>query len=369
MTLTKSWLQKQITDLEATHDEIPFGLGEDGNNTLAALKLALAGMEAEPVINRQSICNKVHDKCSRLPGATFYNAAEFALDEIYAAPQPATVVQDENYQHLSELYHSQEKRLFKLAQRLKGPSFDKYAHSPSQAIDVLEAAIFGVDEEDCRAAVPQGKAEQAGKMPDDFDFDRFNDVVWLEAVASNPHMHSLTTSTIAMVALELNRRLDADGKPELTVWYGPMPESNGKTNWTAILHRKGEDMLDGITIDRSEYPGRVLYAADRARYLIGEKPDRPFILDYDADKHSGYVAPGKADGNYPVIPDDVRRMDWLVSKTVDVREPLVYGSHSLFWSQTLTDEEDDHHATKLREQIDAAMAAEKAAAPQQEVKP
>lgn len=72
-------------------------------------------------------------------------------------------------------------------------------------------------------------------------------------------------------------------------------------------------------------------------------------------------------GSSPVIPDDVRRMDWLVSKTVDVREPMVYGSHSLFWSQTITDEEDDYHATKLREQIDAAMAAEQAAAPQQEV--
>lgn len=71
-------------------------------------------------------------------------------------------------------------------------------------------------------------------------------------------------------------------------------------------------------------------------------------------------------GNSPVIPDDVRRMDWLVTKTVDVREPMVYGSHSLFWSQTITDEEDDYHATKLREQIDAAMAAEQAAAPQQE---
>ncbi len=74
-------------------------------------------------------------------------------------------------------------------------------------------------------------------------------------------------------------------------------------------------------------------------------------------------------GNSPVIPDDVRRMDWLVSKTVDVREPMVYGSHSLFWSQTITDEEDDYHATKLREQIDAAMAAEQAASPQQEVMP
>lgn len=73
-----------------------------------------------------------------------------------------------------------------------------------------------------------------------------------------------------------------------------------------------------------------------------------------------------ADDNSPVIPDDVRRMDWLVSKTVDVREPMVYGSHSLFWSQTITDEEDDYHATKLREQIDAAMEAEQAAAPKQE---
>ena len=72
-------------------------------------------------------------------------------------------------------------------------------------------------------------------------------------------------------------------------------------------------------------------------------------------------------GNSPVTPDDVLRMDWLVSKTVDVREPMVYGSHSIFWSQTITDEDDDYHATKLREQIDAAMAAEQAA-PQQEVK-
>ncbi|WP_368526225.1 hypothetical protein [Enterobacter asburiae] len=143
------------------------------------------------------------------------------------------------------------------------------------------------------AAMLQGAepVTTAYKLPDEFDFDRFNDVVWLEAVASNPHMHSPTTSTIAMVALELNKKL-ADGKHELTVWYGSMPESNGKANWTAILHRKGEGRcMDGFTIDRSEYPGRVLYAADRVRYLIGEKSERPSILDYDADAHSGYVEP------------------------------------------------------------------------------
>jgi hypothetical protein len=78
--------------------------------------------------------------------------------------------------------------------------------------------------------------------------------------------------------------------PALTVWYGPMPESNGKSNFTALLVRKGGDFTDGITIDRSEYPDRVRYEADRVRYLIGELAERPFILDYDADKHSGYAA-------------------------------------------------------------------------------
>ena len=53
---------------------------------------------------------------------------------------------DERYQQLSDLYHAQEKRLFKIAQRIKGPAFDKYSHSPSQAIDILEVAIFGEDD-------------------------------------------------------------------------------------------------------------------------------------------------------------------------------------------------------------------------------
>jgi|GEM_PF-4614638 len=52
---------------------------------------------------------------------------------------------------------------------------------------------------------------------------------------------------------------------------------------------------------------------------------------------------------------DTRRMDWLVSKCVEVREPLRYGSAAIFHAQAITDEEDDHHATKLREQIDEAM--------------
>ncbi|MEX9785638.1 MULTISPECIES: hypothetical protein [Enterobacterales] len=60
------------------------------------------------------------------------------------------------------------------------------------------------------------------------------------------------------------------------------------------------------------------------------------------------------------LADDTRRMNWLVAHHVAVRKPLRYGSEAMFTAQTITDEEDDHHATKLREQIDAAMKAETA---------
>ncbi|MEY0667451.1 hypothetical protein AB7262_08985 [Escherichia coli] len=49
ITLTKEWLQQKIADMEAARDEIPFGLDEDDSNTLAALRIALASHEAEPV--------------------------------------------------------------------------------------------------------------------------------------------------------------------------------------------------------------------------------------------------------------------------------------------------------------------------------
>ncbi|WP_420300610.1 hypothetical protein [Enterobacter sp. BNK-8] len=47
--IDKEWLQQKIADMEAARDEIPFGLDEDDSNTLAAMKLALASLEAEPV--------------------------------------------------------------------------------------------------------------------------------------------------------------------------------------------------------------------------------------------------------------------------------------------------------------------------------
>ncbi|MEG5405156.1 hypothetical protein [Enterobacter roggenkampii] len=49
ISINKQWLQQKIADMEAARDEIPFGLDEDDSNTLAAMKLALASLEAEPV--------------------------------------------------------------------------------------------------------------------------------------------------------------------------------------------------------------------------------------------------------------------------------------------------------------------------------
>lgn len=48
----------------------------------------------------------------------------------------------------------------------------------------------------------------------------------------------------------------------LTVWENAMPESNGKSNFTAILMRKGGELHEGMTIARSEYPDRVRYEAE-----------------------------------------------------------------------------------------------------------
>lgn len=75
---------------------------------------------------------------------------------------------------------------------------------------------------------------------------------------------------------------------ELTVIVRQYPESNGRRNWTAMFVRKEKfDGLigngGGITIERGEHWNRVAYAAERARFLLGERNTEPFILDYGVD--------------------------------------------------------------------------------------
>lgn len=64
-----------------------------------------------------------------------------------------------------------------------------------------------------------------------------------------------------------------------------------------------------------------------------------------------FTAPQK-----PVEYPDTERMDWLCAHVVQVRDPMPYGSHEMFWSQCDSDDCEEHH-TKLREQVDAAIEA------------
>ncbi len=94
----------------------------------------------------------------------------------------------------------------------------------------------------------------------------------------------------------------ASPEQTLTVWFGSMPESNGRENWTVMLRRKLDfvttdnihdrhRLLGGMTLFRSEYKDRMRYHADELRFLLGEISERPDICAYDADLRSGYVEP------------------------------------------------------------------------------
>lgn len=77
-------------------------------------------------------------------------------------------------------------------------------------------------------------------------------------------------------------------QPQLAVWCGPMFDPTGKEKWIAVLHRKRIGRLnsipEGICLSLSEYPDKVRYDADCARFMIGERASYPRITDYDTEK-------------------------------------------------------------------------------------
>lgn len=98
-TITKEWLQKAIADIEATRDEIPFGLDEEDRNTLAAMKLALASLEAEPVAWR----SLYYENHGLLTGSknvlASWQKQGWECEPLYSAP-PAPV-SDEDLLHMA----------------------------------------------------------------------------------------------------------------------------------------------------------------------------------------------------------------------------------------------------------------------------
>ncbi|MCZ8661468.1 hypothetical protein [Escherichia albertii] len=113
-TLTKEWLQNTITSIESARDEIPFGLDEDQNNMLTALKIALASLEAEPehwkVLNElNGIIGIYNDRES-----AERKAAEWRTNRIiplYTAP-PAPVVPSTQAEAFIAAIEEEQERLF-----------------------------------------------------------------------------------------------------------------------------------------------------------------------------------------------------------------------------------------------------------------
>ncbi|ENT6810698.1 DUF551 domain-containing protein [Enterobacter kobei] len=79
-TITKEWLQQKIADMEVVREDIPFGLDEDDSNTLAALRIALASLEAEPV----SVIKIDHE-------SSLIKHVKRVVSETYAPPAPVSV--------------------------------------------------------------------------------------------------------------------------------------------------------------------------------------------------------------------------------------------------------------------------------------
>ncbi|EQA2922409.1 DUF550 domain-containing protein [Escherichia coli] len=98
--IDKEWLQQKIAEMEAARDEIPFGLDEDDSNTLAALRIALASLEAKPI-------GAFHIADQQVDGTSDYiKDGEWPIDdgviEVYAAPPapmavPAAMEMDDDF--------------------------------------------------------------------------------------------------------------------------------------------------------------------------------------------------------------------------------------------------------------------------------
>ena len=134
-TITREWLQQAINDYESVRDELPFGLDDYQGNILAALRIALASLEAEPI-------GAFHIAEQQVDGTSDYiKDGEWPIDngiiEVYAAP-PVPVVPAALPENDDEDGH------------------DIDYLKPSEVYALGRTAGWNA----CRAAMLQGKSEQ-----------------------------------------------------------------------------------------------------------------------------------------------------------------------------------------------------------------
>lgn len=256
--VTKESLIARIAELESGARS----LKED--YTIAAYKMLLATMETEPDRNpvlayADSYRDMAKQGVESVPIWRVITDLERNIAPLYSHAQPVPVTEREPIAWLNDAYLARGVVDGEAGSEDAGPGY----------IPVYR------------------EAQPAPVVPEDFDFNRFNDVVWLECVASNPHMHSPTTSAIARVALELNKRsATMEAEP---VAYTDEEELNF-VNDMACMWTKGMG-INEVPLYRHAQPAPVVQdkmtaiVKDEAEYVKLERL-------HDA-----------VSGNSPVIPD------------------------------------------------------------------
>ncbi|ENT8922960.1 hypothetical protein ACFGFP_000854 [Enterobacter hormaechei] len=156
-TLTKEWLLKTIADLEEERDATPGAVNEDAANALAAMKLALASLEAKDKIPElRQVIYHFRDWNEGFPIVRF--KADYVISWMlanYPPAQPAAVsVPDDVSGPLAHAY----KELTPTFMRNHIDVFERYGIYPdgSAGIQAMRIALDGMNR---RAAMLQG-AEQ-----------------------------------------------------------------------------------------------------------------------------------------------------------------------------------------------------------------
>lgn len=152
-TLTKEWLQKTIAELEEERDATPGAVNEDAANALAAMKLALASLEAEAAGVVMALVT--------IKGGFIRYETYFVSDlpdgdyELYTAP-PAPV---------------------SVPEPIKRNDADGWWMYKGLRVGGGCAEWYNLALDDCRAAMLQGAEPVQGwipcseRMPDEYDYD------------------------------------------------------------------------------------------------------------------------------------------------------------------------------------------------------
>lgn len=172
-TITREWLQQAINDYESVRDELPFGLDDYQGNILAALRIALASLEAEPI-------GAFHIAEQQVDGTSDYiKDGEWPIDngiiEVYAAP-PVPVVpaalpenDDEDGHDIDYLEPSEVYALGRTAgwNACRAAMLQGKSEQPQNAQQNIPENIPGGNS----PATPDGWISCGEQMPEKYDFD------------------------------------------------------------------------------------------------------------------------------------------------------------------------------------------------------